>query len=342
MLGLTSKRIAVSGLRTQIRLNSSTNGKDVSFNLDDIFKRIDQVTVKAVEIKKKLDSEKALKRINMKNRKISGNETETTGAPRSSQPRRNFAPRRDQQDGEQSAQRQPSSGEPRGDGQKASFNSSPFKPRDGSFTPRDGSYQPRSYNRERGDQGNRRVSGSNQQGRNGPRGSNRAPRQVPRVPAVAKPITSKQLKPESLKPEITPEKFFYGKVPSVGATVSSRLASIAKLSLEDSKYPYMLPKNVIDQASPTKHNKFILQKNWNIEPDTEIMKERVQTIVLGQKRDFQIPGEKTELAVKTAHNININPTLNADQKSSMFNIVNGLVDIKNIFKDAHWKKSATK
>lgn len=163
-----------------------------------------------------------------------------------------------------------------------------------------------------------------------------------RKPTVARPINSKQLTPVPLQPKVIAEDFFYGKVPSINATVASRLASIAKLSLNDSKYPYMLPKEVIDQAYPGQRNRFILQQNWKINPNEDVLKERVQTIVLGQTKDLEYKGKKTELASRTLHDININPNLNLEQKNTMFNIVNGLTDIKTIFKDAHWKKQASK
>ncbi|RCK56714.1 hypothetical protein Cantr_05401 [Candida viswanathii] len=158
---------------------------------------------------------------------------------------------------------------------------------------------------------------------------------------IAPPIDSIDLVATELKPKIKPEHFFYGKVPSVTSTVTARLASVAKMTLTDSQYPYKLPKDIINMAPLKSGNPFLLQKSWRLDVDQEVMKQRVKTVVLGQVDDLKIEGEKTKLATETLHDININPNLSKEQKQEMFDIVNGVKGLKTLFNDAHWRKQAS-
>ncbi|KAI5953542.1 hypothetical protein KGF54_002914 [Candida jiufengensis] len=152
---------------------------------------------------------------------------------------------------------------------------------------------------------------------------------------IAQPIESKELIADTLKPKLKSETFFYGKIPSILSTIDSRFASITKLSLLDSKYPFNLPKNIIDQAQPNNsQNKYILQKNWKLEPNNEILKNRVNNIVFGKIETIKSDAENKQLA----HNIEVNPTMNIIEKQSMYDTITNLGNIKSIFKDAHWKQ----
>ncbi|RCK60486.1 hypothetical protein Cantr_08245 [Candida viswanathii] len=159
--------------------------------------------------------------------------------------------------------------------------------------------------------------------------------------SIAPPIDSIDLVATELKPKIKPEHFFYGKVPSVTSTVTARLASVAKMTLTDSQYPYKLPKDIINMAPLKSGNPFLLQKSWRLDVDQEVMKQRVKTVVLGQVDDLKIEGEKTKLATETLHDININPNLSKEQKQEMFDIVNGVKGLKTLFNNAHWRKQAS-
>lgn len=345
MLGSTTKRILVNSSKGLIRFNSSNNSKNggdaAKLNLSDLFKRIDQVSAKATEFKNKTSSSRSFE---AGNRRPGWQRNENDNFANNRAVRNNFNEGEQQQHQQIPRQHQ----QQREGNSQANFRG----PRSNEFAPRsntrpsrfpktvDGERAPVARFNGRGD----RPSGSNDRSfrRSTPRRNFIESKPEVRKPTVARPINSKQLTPVPLQPKVIAEDFFYGKVPSINATVASRLASIAKLSLNDSKYPYMLPKEVIDQAYPGQRNRFILQQNWKINPNEDVLKERVQTIVLGQTKDLEYKGKKTELASRTLHDININPNLNLEQKNTMFNIVNGLTDIKTIFKDAHWKKQASK
>ncbi|MCP8718748.1 MAG: hypothetical protein M5F18_05570 [Asgard group archaeon] len=357
MLGSTAKRVIVAGSRRQfVRLNSSNNGNNSELNIGELFKKIDQVTLKAAELKRKQESDKLkqqaqqahnrLKKVSHQNaasvrrlpKRASGEneavEKQTT-SNEESQPKSEKTFRNRFQKDQEASNREAVNNRPRrsfetSDRVAPAFSQKKSSKEEPRFAPRI----------------NNRSSGTN-----GPSFRKSSPRKVARgpgakleirKPTVAKPIHSKEVSATPLSPKIVAEDFFYGKVPSINSTVSGRLASIAKLTLDDSKYPYLLPKEVIAQAARESKNKYILQKNWKINPDQDVLKERIQTIALGQKKDLEIAGEKSELADKTLHNINLNPDLSLEQKDAMFKIVNGLQDIKSIFKDAPWKKQASK
>lgn len=158
-------------------------------------------------------------------------------------------------------------------------------------------------------------------------------------PAIAAPIESKELVAEPLRPALRPEQFFYGKVPSIVSSVSSRVASVAKLSLLDSKYPFNLPKQIIGNAPTSSQNRFILQKNWNLEPDQDVLKGRISSVVLGQVETIDLKGNKDADALQVSHDLSINPTLHLAQKQQIFDTIHSLSTLKTIFKDAHWRKT---
>ncbi|CAL1197470.1 hypothetical protein FOB58_002832 [Candida parapsilosis] len=176
----------------------------------------------------------------------------------------------------------------------------------------------------------RRVAGQRRDGR-GSAGSDK--------PAIAAPIQSKELIVESLKPDLKPESFFYGKVPSIVSSISSRVASVAKLSLLDSKYPFRLPKHIIESAPASSQNRFILQKNWNLEPDQKVLKGRISSVVLGRVDAIDLKGNNNAASLQVSHDLSINPSMNLDQKQQMFDTIHSLNTLKTIFKDAHWKKA---
>ncbi|KAI5961564.1 hypothetical protein KGF57_001689 [Candida theae] len=158
-------------------------------------------------------------------------------------------------------------------------------------------------------------------------------------PAIAAPIESKELVAEPLTPTLKPEQFFYGKVPSIVSSISSRVASVAKLCLLDSKYPYNLPKQIIENAPSSSQNKFILQKNWNLEPNQEVLRGRISSVVLGQVESLDLKGNTNATSLQVSHDLSINPTLHLDQKQQMFDTIHSLNTLKTIFKDAHWRKA---
>ncbi|KAG7660764.1 uncharacterized protein J8A68_005726 [[Candida] subhashii] len=174
--------------------------------------------------------------------------------------------------------------------------------------------------------------------RGGPPRGDRRPAGPPKT-TVAPEIQSKELSASPLKPTINAETFFYGKIPSSNAGISSRLASVAKLTLEDSKYPYLLPRHIIERAAENPTNQFILQKNWSLKVNHSKLAERVKHMVRG---DLEVVNTENandkELAKVTSDLINSNGSLDIQQKQFMFDIVNGTIRPRDLLKDAHWNQ----
>ncbi|EGW35040.1 uncharacterized protein SPAPADRAFT_58172 [Spathaspora passalidarum NRRL Y-27907] len=191
---------------------------------------------------------------------------------------------------------------------------------------RPASGQPSSFRTRNGAKGNRRQGDADRKD---------APTLFPR-------IVSKEAQPHALAPTINAETFFYGKVPSSNATVSARIASIAKLQLIKSKYPFNLPKNVIELA-PRKLpgetiNPFILQNNWNLTVGGKSLAYTVKRAVKG-KIDYVQTGKATGSDVQfTSAMINKNASLALKQKQVLFDAVNGTISPRSLLANASWNR----
>ncbi|CAI5757741.1 unnamed protein product [Candida verbasci] len=159
-------------------------------------------------------------------------------------------------------------------------------------------------------------------------------------PPISPPIESKSLSSAPFTPKIIPEDFFHNKIPTVQSTISQRFSSISKLALLESNFPFRLPKEVIEKAPKSTRSKFILSKSsWNLTPNATKLSDRLKTMYYGQIPQLNTDGVSTgELSTVTSSYLNNNGNLQLQQKQSMFDIINGKVNLKTIFKDAHWKK----
>lgn len=157
-------------------------------------------------------------------------------------------------------------------------------------------------------------------------------------------IESKQIQALPYKPSITGDTFFYGK--SAGSTfdVSSRVSAVAKEALLQSHYPYKLPKLIIDSVKPgINGNRFLLQKNWNLNINQPQFETRMKEVVKGEVEELvkhKQPGSKsvaktTKIAAQT---IMLNGTYTFAQKQLVVDAASGFVSPKSLLKDAHWVK----
>ncbi|KAK6453991.1 uncharacterized protein RJT20DRAFT_137472 [Scheffersomyces xylosifermentans] len=172
-----------------------------------------------------------------------------------------------------------------------------------------------------------------------------APRkQLSSKPAVAKPIQSKKLHADALKPQVNADTFLYGKITSSNATVSNRVASLTKETLIESKYPYKMPKEIIEKLAndDVPRNRFLLQRNFNLNVDDKKFSGRFETLVKGKISPIEFDAAKFKGDVVQAEfskkEIMKNATLTSTQKQSLFDTVNGIKSIKDLVGDVHWVK----
>lgn len=156
---------------------------------------------------------------------------------------------------------------------------------------------------------------------------------------------SKTLTQGPFRPLVNGDTFLYGKAVSFGLDTSTRMASVTKELLDDSKYPYMLPKQIINLVQPgVPRNRFLLQSNFSLDVDKEKLARRIREVVKGESQLLEVDESKfkdpVELnrALFTRDQLMRNPDLNLSSKQHMFNAVNGLISPKQILQDAHWAK----
>lgn len=209
----------------------------------------------------------------------------------------------------------------------------------------------RRYQKER-PQGERRYQGERPQGerRTQGRGQGRPARRPPvrkareAAPVRGQEITSKKLVYETFTPGLKGETFLYGKpVSLITGNVGSGVSAVTKQFLIDSKYPYQLPKSVVELVDPTfKGNKFILQKNWNTDVDAKQLAQRINDVVKGRFVTSLVDESvfKKPESVKRAHGVSAelvrNGDLSFDQKQVIYDVANGFTSPKALLETAHW------
>lgn len=196
-------------------------------------------------------------------------------------------------------------------------------PREGQFGQRQGQYV--------------RREGAPRTPRDGQRTSR--PRQSARPPRkqFVSEIKTKQLKATSLKPEINGDTFLYGKPTSVLPCTTSRVASITKTALLDSKYPYKLPKAIIDQAPTQENNEFVLTKNWSFDLNLPKIVKQVNQLILGKSENINVKEGQDSAALNTE--LMKNASIGITDKQLMYDIINGDKSPKTLFNDSHWVKN---
>lgn len=156
---------------------------------------------------------------------------------------------------------------------------------------------------------------------------------------------SKTLAQGPFKPLINGDTFLYGKAASFGLDTRTRMASVTKELLEDSKYPYMLPRDIINLVQPgVPRNRFLLQSNFSLDIEREKLARRIREVVKGESQLLEVDEGKFKdpialnRALFTRDQLMRNPDLNLSSKQYVFNAVNGFLSPKQILHGAHWAK----
>lgn len=156
----------------------------------------------------------------------------------------------------------------------------------------------------------------------------RAPRALTKA-SESLALVSKEVKAQDFNPSLT-NHFLYGKSTNFQINLTSRITSLVKNQLIKSKYPYLVPRSVINSIAPNKDtNKFLVSDDYSLEIDPEELKQNVDTVILGKPQN--LPGSSHLI-----DNLNKNPTLSLAQKSTMSDIINSK-DFSTVFSNAHWK-----
>lgn len=180
-----------------------------------------------------------------------------------------------------------------------------------------------------------------------PQARTQAPRKKPQVArkrAAAKspvegPIVSKELVASGLKPSITGETFFYGKPTTLTTCTTSRVAAVAKETLLESKYPYKLPKSIIDKLDGSfTGNKFLLQKEYTLEVDAARFGDRIRKVVKGEVDQVELGKKPVASSVFTAAQLMQNGDLDLAQKQTIYDVASGLKSAKLLVENAAWNK----
>lgn len=143
-------------------------------------------------------------------------------------------------------------------------------------------------------------------------------------------IVSREAVSKSYRPSLA-NQFLYGKATNFQISLTSRITSVIKSQLLNSKYPFNLPKSIIDNAPETADNKFILSKSsFSLELDEDKVKHDIDTVVKGQ-------GQYVEVKSTAEQSLNKNPTMSYEQKLQAAKIVQAK-SLKNVFDNAHWNQ----
>lgn len=161
---------------------------------------------------------------------------------------------------------------------------------------------------------------------------------TPKTP-VDGPIVSKELVAGSLKPSISGETFFYGKPTTLTTCTTSRVAAVAKETLLESKYPYKLPKSIIDKLDGSfTGNKFLLQKDYTLEVDVAKFGDRIRKVVKGEVDQVDLGKKPVASSVFTAAQLMQNGDLDMAQKQTIYDVASGLKSAKLLVENAAWNK----
>lgn len=171
------------------------------------------------------------------------------------------------------------------------------------------------------------------------------PQRKPRsVPVRGRPSGKKEVVYATTSPVLVPvqpslsaDNLFYGKVATVNTSVSSRVASLAKQTLVESKYPYLLPQHVIDSLPTKPQNRFIAHRNHSLGVDQDTFFNRFKSLVLGKYSPLQIP-PKLVSATEAAQVLSRNGSIPHELKQTIVEAVAGKLLAKDLLKDAVWLK----
>lgn len=160
------------------------------------------------------------------------------------------------------------------------------------------------------------------------------------------PIKSKAIKYGPYQPQLNNNTFLYGKATSFNNCTSARVASVAKEALNESKYPYLLPKDIVNNLAPgVARNRFLLQSNFTLDVDPVKISTRIKQVVKGEVAD--LPVDKSQFkdpaalksALFTKQQLMNNGDLSLADKQKIFAVAGGLQTPKQLVENAHWVKA---
>ncbi|CUM47496.1 uncharacterized protein AC631_04947 [Debaryomyces fabryi] len=173
------------------------------------------------------------------------------------------------------------------------------------------------------------------------------PREPRRQKAIdVQPIKSKNITYGPYKPQLDNNTFLYGKATSFNNCTSARVASVAKEALNDSKFPYMLPRDIVNNLTPgVTRNRFLLQSNFTLDVNSKKLTTRIKEVVKGEvadlpvdKSQFKDP-EALKSALFTKQQLMKNGDLSFADKQKIFAVASGLKTPKQLVENAHWAKA---
>ncbi|EEQ37102.1 hypothetical protein CLUG_01225 [Clavispora lusitaniae ATCC 42720] len=158
-------------------------------------------------------------------------------------------------------------------------------------------------------------------------------------PSSSSNIVSKELVASPLKPSISGDAFFYGKPTTLTTCTTSRVAAVAKETLLESKYPYKLPKSIIDKLDDSfTGNRFLLQKDYTLDVDVATFGDKIKKTVKGEVENISMGEKPTTSSVFTATQLMRNGDLDIAQKQTIFDVASGLKSAKSLVENAAWNK----
>lgn len=152
-------------------------------------------------------------------------------------------------------------------------------------------------------------------------------------------VVVKELVVTNYQPKISGDVFFHGKPASLAISTTSRVAAVAKETLIESKYPYKLPKSIIDNlSSDFVGNHFILQKDFNLDVEAAKLGDRISKVVKGNVDTIDVGSKPEATSLFTAAQLARNADLSLAQKQSIYDVASGLKLAKLLVEGAVWNK----
>ncbi|CAK7901265.1 hypothetical protein CAAN1_11S02146 [[Candida] anglica] len=156
-----------------------------------------------------------------------------------------------------------------------------------------------------------------------------------------KTFESKELVHGPYEPELNAT-LFHDRSSNINHSLTSRVASVTKEILLESKYPYKFPRQVIE-AAPKEGNPFVLQNNYNADVSSEVLKQKLNATVKGKVveidlQENKIPKGLKNHAIFTKKNLMMNPDFNVETKQKVYNVVSGISPVSSLVEGCHWIK----
>lgn len=178
----------------------------------------------------------------------------------------------------------------------------------------------------------------------GPRASLRGPPRGKLLRSVPE-IKTKELKVSAYVPQLSESTFLYGHATSAVSSLQGRLTSVVKEAVLKLKYPYKLPKSIIEQLLPSElASPFVAHKNYTLEVNQEEIAARLKQVVKGEvqllevdETKFSTP-ESLRLAQFARNQLMKNGGLSMSAKETIFGVASGLQLPKSLLANAHWNK----